>query len=105
MLVVWGTLSLLSVCHFVILLVRLRISQRRKKIGASNFACVLAYNPDRSSPLLVNFGSRESRGRRHYCQDERLRRLLCVGAWHGHSELGQRRCLRPYGGICVLQAY
>jgi len=38
---------------FVCFFVRLRISQRRKK-GRG----VLAYYPDRSSPLLVNFRSR-----------------------------------------------
>jgi len=40
------------------LFVRLRISQRRKKIGARNFARVIDYYPDRSSPILVNSGSR-----------------------------------------------
>ena len=51
-----GILSLLFVCLFVF--VRLRISQRRKKIGAWNFACLFDYYPDRSFPILVNFGSR-----------------------------------------------
>ena len=59
--VVWGILSLLCVilffvCHF--LLVRLRISQRRKKLGAWNFACMLAYYPDRSFPILEVKGQR-----------------------------------------------
>ena len=35
----------------------LRISQWQKKVGVLNFACVLAYYPDKSSPLLVKFGS------------------------------------------------
>jgi len=52
--VVWGIL-MFSVCLFF---VRLRICQQRKKVGAWNSACMLAYYPDRSSPLLVNFGWR-----------------------------------------------
>jgi len=52
--VVWGILSLLCDCFFV----RLRISQRRKKMAAWNFARLFDYYPDRSSPNLVNFGSR-----------------------------------------------
>jgi len=54
------------VCLFVCLFVRLRISQQRKKLGVYNFACMLAYYPDRSSPRLVKISSWESRGRRHY---------------------------------------
>jgi len=55
--VVWGILSLL--CVFC-LYVRLWSSQWQKnlKIGAWNFACMLAYYPNRSSPLSANFGSR-----------------------------------------------
>jgi len=53
------TLAHILVCHsFLVFVVRLRISQRQKKIGAWNFAFMLAYYPDRSSPLLVNIGSR-----------------------------------------------
>ena len=48
----------LFVVLFVCFFVQLQISQRRKNIGAWNFARVLAYYPDRSSPLLMNFGSR-----------------------------------------------
>jgi len=57
--VVWRILSLLF-------FVRLRISQWQKKLGAWNFACVLAYYPDRSSPLWWTLARGESRGRRHY---------------------------------------
>jgi len=42
----------LSFCFFV----RLRISQRQKKIVAWNFTCMFDYYPDRSSPILVKFG-------------------------------------------------
>ena len=49
-----STTFCLSVCFFV----RLRIFQRQKKVGAWNFACVLACYLDRSSPLLVKFGLR-----------------------------------------------
>jgi len=51
---------------FVCLFVRLRISQRWKKLGAWNFACVLAYYPDRSFPLWWRLARGESRGPRHY---------------------------------------
>jgi len=40
------------------LFVRLRISQRRKNLGALNSARMFDYYPDRSSPILVNFGWR-----------------------------------------------
>ena len=60
---VWWDLRLASLLtHWFLnvfcLFVRLRISQRRKNIEASNYARVLAYYPDRSSPILQNFGSR-----------------------------------------------
>jgi len=55
----YGIMAVFSLlCLFVCLFVRLRISQRRTKIGARNFACMFDYYPDRPSPLLVNFGSR-----------------------------------------------
>jgi len=44
-------------CLFVILYVRLRISQRWKKVAAWKFACQFDY-PRWTSPILVNFGSR-----------------------------------------------
>jgi len=40
------------------LFVRLRISQRRKKIAALNFADLFDYYRSRSSPILVKFGLR-----------------------------------------------
>jgi len=88
----------LSLCLFFVLL---RISQRRKKIGAWNFACVLDYNPDRFSPLLVNIGLR---GRRHYFRDEWPAGSTVSEHGMGIRNWERRRCLRPYGGICVLQA-
>ena len=67
--------------------------------------------------LLVKFGSRESR-RRHYFRNfppnwvpwTSLHPIAPMGiqnwvTWlDGHSELGAVALLRPYGGICVLQA-
>jgi len=50
----WGILSLLFVCLFV----RLRISQRQKKLAAWNFACFFNYYPGWTSPILVVKGQR-----------------------------------------------
>jgi len=78
-----------------------------KKIAAWHFACVFDYYPGWASLILGNFGSRESR-RRHYFRDELYRtRSGAVGiARHGLVGIRNRRRhgLRPYGGICVLQA-
>jgi len=63
---------------------------------------VLAYYPDRSSPLLVNFGSRESRGGITFWV--RQTGELCKGHGMGIRSWGRRRCIKPYGGICILQA-
>ena len=43
------------------------ISQWQKEIGARNFACMLTYYPDRSSPLLVKIGSRGVTGAALLC--------------------------------------
>jgi len=48
--VVWGILSFLRVIFFVCTVTD--FSAAEKKIGAWNFACVLNYYPDRSSPIL-----------------------------------------------------
>ena len=56
---VYCVFGCLSFCNF--LFVRLRISQRRR-MGREIFASVLAYYPDRSSPVLVNVSSREVTG-------------------------------------------
>ena len=50
--------SLLCVCLFVCHNVRLRISQRREKIGSWNFARMFDYYPQWASPVLGNVGSR-----------------------------------------------
>jgi len=98
--------------------VRLRISQRRKKTEAWNFACMFDYYPDRSSLILVKFGSRGVTAAvllpgctcpTHWS------RTTAPGEARWDSELGavarwgsrnweRRRCVRPYGGICVLPA-
>ena len=89
-------------CCFVFF-VRLRISQRRKQLGAWNFTCVLAYYPDRSSPLSVKSGSRGVTGRRHYVRDEPLAAagIQRQNTYHppaatvgGHSELGALALLK-----------
>ena len=56
------------VCLSVILFlcIRLRISKRRKKLGEWNFACVISYYPDTSSPLWWTLARGESRGRQNY---------------------------------------
>jgi len=104
--VVWGVLSLLCVCHFVCLFVChfvwLRISQRRKKLGAWNIACVLAYYPDRSSPLLVKFGSRRFTGAALLSwmyaaaggRPTGPAILAPAARVDGHWELRRRRCLK-----------
>jgi len=57
-------------------------------------ACYFDYYPDRSSPILVNFGSRGVTARRHYSRDEvyRSRSGSDSRNWvpwlGGHSELG-----------------
>jgi len=54
-----GILSLLFVCFlfvFCMFFVRLRISQRRKKIDAGNFAYVFDCYPYKSSPSVCLFG-------------------------------------------------
>jgi len=47
-----------------------------EKLGASNFACMLAYYPDRSSPLLVKIGCEESWGWQHYFRHKHPFQLL-----------------------------
>ena len=110
---VWGD-TLFTVCLFIILFVifcffvRLRIPQWRKKLGAWNFACVLACYSDRSSPLLVNFGSWGvmgsggiTLGMSHFSSAQQLDTEVS-----GRSSRNWRRqhCLKLCGGICVLQA-
>ena len=87
-----------------------------EKARAWNFACVLAYYPDRSTPLLVKIGSRESRGRWHYFPmnpisyrywqkggvHEPCHCHLCLWRSIGIGNFRRQRCLRPYGGISVL---
>ena len=90
------------VCFFCLFFARLRISQRGKELWTWNFACVLAYYPDRSFPLRWRLVRGESRGRRHYFRDEHPFQLMF--GWEMHPELGQRHRLRPYCGICILQA-
>jgi len=51
---------------FCVFFVRLQISQQWKNLGAWNFACVLTYYPDRSSPIL------EIKGQGHQGQKMRL---------------------------------
>ena len=84
------------VCNFFVFL-PLQISQRQKKIGAWNFACVFHYYPDRSSPILVNFGSRGIT----------VTALLpgCSRnwpAWYEHSELGAAALLKAvWWDLCL----
>ena len=123
----WALAHILVSCFFV----RLRISERRKTIGAWNFACVFDYHPDRSSLIFVNFG--DSRRRHyykvaHYFRDELHTHRIWVHAYVqmtpgknfrdearwavgiasgsvGQSELGATASRKAvYGGICVLQA-
>jgi len=128
--VVWGIFSLLCVCLFF---VRLRISQRRKKIGreilhacstttrtgllpfgklwlagshgggitsgmcsATNWMQVAAgmYTPTNTFTLGPGAAAATFDG------DSELGAL----ARSGFRSWGRRRCLRPCGAICVLQA-
>ena len=43
---------------------------------------------------MVTLARGESRQRRNYFRDEWFRRILCVEAWHGHSELGAAALLK-----------
>jgi len=76
------------------------------------------YCPFRSSPILVNFGSlgvtaaalfpgcmRASTGCRLRlpARLSRNSELGAVALW-GSQNWGRRRCLRPFGGICIFQA-
>ena len=103
-----GSTGVFSLLHVFCLFVRLRISQRWKKIGVWNFACVFNYYPDRSSPLWWTLARGESR-RRHYFRDVLSDADLHAGSCRGDARWGiwnwrQRHCLRPYSGICILQA-
>jgi len=105
------------ICFFC-LYVWLHISQQRKKIGEWNFACAFDYYLDRSSPILVNFGSWGVMvgalflGCMHRCTGAMqwlpatLSGQLELGAvaWWGSGNWGRWSRVRPYGGICVLQA-
>ena len=110
----YGGMGILSLLCF--LFVRLRISQRRKKLGAWNFACMLTYYPDRSSPLLVKIGSQgvtgaallsrmnpiSSRCWQKSGAHEPCRCHLCLRRSVGIGNCRRQRCLRPHGGISVL---
>jgi len=86
--------------------VRLRISQRRKKVAAWNFACLLDYYPDISSPILVVTGqtSKVKVTRDNGMNDMRVHRedmfrplLWRVCMWRSRSQ-GQKRencCVIP----------
>jgi len=87
-----------------------------EKARGVNFACMLAYYPDRSSPVLVKFGlqgvtavaffvavrigTRNHENPNRTCRGMGPDGLLCqlrrgsvaIGNW------GWRHCLRPYGG-------
>ena len=79
---------------------------------------VFDYYPDRSSPLLVNFGSR-SHGSgitsRIYAPMQTFTSGATTATLGGDSELRvvaqwgirnwrRQHCLRPFGGICILRA-
>jgi len=93
--VVWGYL-VFTVC---LLFVRLRISQRRKNVAAWNFVCMFHYYPDRSSLILVNIGSPG------VTAAALLPGWAVYKSYWGSRNWGRRRRVRPYGGICVLQAH
>jgi len=97
-------------------------SAAEKDRGAWNFACVLAYYPDRSSPIWRSkVKGQDHQGQKNalsaangrpqlgpytltpQCAEAAHRRTVVVGRW-GIRNWGWRRCLRPCGGICVLQA-
>ena len=88
-----GILSLLCVCLCDCKFVRLRISQRRKKQGAWNFACVLAYYELR---LAGSHGGGGIASGMNSCYGT-------TASEHGMiiRNWGRQRPLRPYGGICV----
>ena len=88
-----------------VLFVRLRISQRRTKIGTWNFACVFDYYPDRCSPIWEVKGQGHQGQKRGYTRrvGHIIYRHLRRGSV-GSRIWGRRRRVRPYGGICVLQA-
>ena len=102
----------LFVCHFfVCFFVRLWISQRRKELGAWNFVCVLAYYPDRCSPLLVKFGQgaaptappeaymQKSPGKNLTWEKTLAARLVGCRGSAGHSELAAVACTEARRGI------
>jgi len=99
-----GILSLLCVCTDTDF-------SAAEMIAAWNFACLFDYYPFRTNllPFWRTLARVESR-RRHYYRDElytnrsgasqQSRRRGSVGS----RNWGRRRCVRPYGGICILQA-
>ena len=76
------------------------------KARAWNLACVFDYYPDRSSPLWWTLAHGESRGRRHMYGPKVAQRVLVARHLRrGSVGIGNwRRRVRPYGGICVLEA-
>jgi len=124
--IIWGVFRLLYVfCLFV----RLRISQRRKKIGAWNFARMFDCYPSRQ--VFSHFGELWLAGshsssitsgmsyiriapgkkclhRNHTWEKNFVAKLVgrleLAVAWWGSQNWGRRHRVRPYGCICVLQA-
>ena len=80
------------VCHFVCTVTDFSAAEKDRGV---KFACVLACYPDRSSPLLVNIGSRGVTGvaalsGMHAANDASLRDSMngACGGSVGQSELG-----------------
>ena len=94
--VVWGILSLLCVCFFVYTVTDFSAAEKARGV---NFACMMAYYPDSSSPFSVNFGSQGVTGAAAYVRvigcamaREFLPTAATVGASVGIGNPGRRRC-------------
>ena len=94
-----GILSLLCVCHFVCTVTDFPAAEKDRSV---KFCTCIGLLSRQVFSLLVNFGSRGVTGAAAYFRDEWLRRINCVGAWHGHSELGAAALLKAvWWDLCL----
>jgi len=87
---------------------------QRKKIAAQNLAYLFDYYLDRSSPILVNFGSRGVTavallpGYTNRTWETNVYKSHLQKKFHGEARwavgIGAARRVRLYGAICILQA-
>jgi len=102
--VLWGDTQF-TVCHFFCMVTDFSVAETDRGVKVCMRVGLLSgqvFSP------LVNFGSRGVTGAAllsgMYVATDTILGCGWTEGWWGSRNCGRRRCLRPYGGICILQA-